>query len=614
MKLLLIYLLLLCTLSSGLTFAQSEGSNSVNRVNLETVRLANKIIPLDHPVYHLLDQYEASGEIEFLPQAKPYTKGVILKMLIALQSQPGLSDKEKAVIERTISDLANASNGINVYSQSGEIGFAQVGLAGEISGRKSFGDNASWSTSSPLLPYLSGDLGNHFSFHAAMGPAIERLSPDLFYQSYTKDQRVNFPYQSIGYAFLPYQFNYETLYTHTQISNKSPGKSNITQEMAVGMLYYTELNGSWLNGALQLSMNNQRRAWGLNNNNLVLSSTARRFPGVELKIAPARFFRYSFLVGSLFSYANQRAGYKQNIYGYDIGDSQNAFALHLFEFTPAKWLQLSASAGNIWSKRFELSYMMPLVFSHFSELEVGDYDNLSMGLDIAFKIPHVGKTWLSFYNDEFSFTKSGPLLRMARNRYAWQWGWKTSLLSAILPSTTSTIKYTRVTPFVYTHYTDARFNTFTSRPLDMTYTHDGFNLGFYLPPNSGEISWSLVNMAVPDLVLSLDNHLIIHGTNDLASENLYQIYGDVYRYQLGENIYQYPLLNFTKDGIYDWSVISDLSFDWKVRKIKLMGLNYFRVKGSLGIAHSWWKSNESGVIAPDAQSLVSGSLGLAVDI
>lgn len=613
MKLFSLYLFLLCTLASGLAFAQSE-SNAVTPINLEEVRLGNKIIPLSNSVYQLLDQYEASGAIDFLPQARPYTKQVILKLLLQLQSQSGLSDKEKLVIQRHLGDLTKASNGINVYQQSGENGFAQVGVAGEISGRKSFGDHASWSTSSPLLPYLSGDLGKHISFHASMGPAIERLSPDVFYQSYTKDQMVNFPYQSIGYAYLPYQFNYETLYTHTQISNKTAGQSNITQEMAVGMMYYTELNGSWFNGALQLSMNNQRRAWGLDHNNMVLSSTARRFPGVELKMAPVKFFRYSLLVGSLFSYANQRAGYKQHIYGHDIGDSQNAFALHLLEFTPAKWLQLSASAGNIWSKRFEISYMMPLVFSHFSEIEVGDYDNLSMGVDVAFKIPHMGKTWLSFYNDEFSFTKSGPLLRMPRNRYAWQWGWKTSLLSALLPSTTSTLKYTRVTPFVYTHYTDARFNTFTSRPLDMTYTHDGFNLGFYLPPNSGEINWSLVNMAVPDLVLSLDNKLIIHGTNDLASENIYQIYGDVYRDQKGEDIYQYPLLNFTKDGIYDWSIISDFGFDWKVRKIKLLGLDYFRVKGSLGIAHTWWKSNESGVTAPASQSLVSGSLGVAVDI
>jgi len=116
------------------------------------------------------------------------------------------------------------------------------------------------------------------------------------------------------------------------------------------------------------------------------------------------------------------------------------------------------------------------------------------------------------------------------------------------------------------------------------------------------------------LILSLDNRLIIHGTNDLASSNVYQIYGDVYRSQLGDDIYQYPLLNFTKDGIYDWTVLSDFKFDWKVRQIKIMSLNYFRLTGSLGVSRTWWKSNNSDVEAPSSRTLFSGSLGLVVDI
>jgi len=148
----------------------------------------------------------------------------------------------------------------------------------------------------------------------------------------------------------------------------------------------------------------------------------------------------------------------------------------------------------------------------------------------------------------------------------------------------------------------------------MTYTNDGFNLGFYLPPNSGEFNWSLVNIAIPDLILSLDNRLIIHGTNDLASDNVYQIYGDVYRHQRGDDIYQYPLLNFTKDGIYDWTVLSDFKFDWKIRKIKFIDLNYFRLTGGLGIARTWWRTNNSGVVPPSHRTFFSGNLGVVVDI
>ena len=547
-----------------------------------------------------------------MPQAKPYTKIVILKILAHLLNNDQISINEKKVIHGYVADLTRASNGLQLYQQSTDIGFGLVGFGAETSVRTGAGEDAIWSTSNIALPYLSGDLGEHLSFHASMGASIEKLSPDLFYQSYTKDQQVNFPFESTGYAYLPYQFNYQTLYTHALISDQSAGHSNITKEMAIGMIYYTELNGSWYKGGLQISMNNQSRSWGNDENNLVLSASSRRFPGIELKIEPTKWLRYSLLTGSLFNYANQNSEYKKNIYGYDLGDSQNLFTLHLLEMTPTKWFQISASAGNLWSKRNEISYIMPFVFSHFSEVEVGDYDNLSMSIDMAFKISKVGKTWLSFFNDEFSFTESGPLLRMPRNRYAWQLGLKTSLISGIIPGTTSTLKYTRVTPFVYTHYPDTRFNQFTSRPLDMTYMNDGFNLGFYLPPNSGELNWSLVNIAIPDLILSLDNRLIIHGTNDLASSNVYQIYGDIYRHQFGDDIYKYPLLEFTKDGIYDWTVSSEAKFDWKVRKAKR--LNYFRLIGSMGFSRTWWKSNASEVVAPESKTFFSGSFGLVVDI
>ena len=619
MKLIILLFTLMCFFGwvRNLNAQTLQVDSTVHTATFEDIHLKNKIIPLNNPVYKILEHYEASGKLDFLPQAKPYTKIFVLKMLDLLtnNSNNRLTEKEKKVINNHIDDLSRESNGFQIYKQTTKKNtFAIVGFETESSVGTGVGTNATLALSMVAKPYFSGDLGNHLTFHASMGAAIEKLAPDLFYQSYTKDGKVNFPFQSIGHSSLPYQFNYETMWLHVLASENLGNGEPVKDKLSAGMIYYTELNGNWFDGAFQLSMNNQRRAWGHDENNLVLSTTARRFPGIELKIEPTSWIRYSLLTGSLFSYANQYSSYKKDIYGYDLGDSQNLFTLHLLEFTPTKWLQISASAGNVWSKRLEISYLMPFVFSNFSEVEVGDYDNLSMSLDIAFRIPKVGKTWVSFYNDEFNFTAPGPSLRLPRNRYAWQLGLKSPLLSGLIPGTSSTLKYTRVTPFVYTHYPESRFNTFTSRPLDMTYTNDGFNLGFYLPPNSAELNWSLVNIAIPDLILSLDNRMIVHGTNDLASSNVYQIYGDVYRYQLGDDILKYPLLNFLNDGIYDWSVLSNIKFDWKVRKIKLMGLNYFRLTGNLGASHTWWESNNSGVVAPTSKTFFTGSMGIVIDI
>jgi len=607
----LVVALLLLTSFQFSSFNHAYGQTNTSQ-DVDLVRLKHKIVPLTNPVYRFLDYCEAAGYITFLPQVRPYSKLIIMNCLQELKHNDQLQGSDREVLNNFMTDFYRESNGFQIYKQEVEDGFAVVGFGAETSGRVGAGKDGTYSASLIAEPYLSGDLGDHLTFHAAIGPAIERLAPDMFYESYTKDGQVNFPHQLVGYACLPYQFNYETMYTHSLIGDKSSGKPAITNEMAVSFIYFTELNANWLKGKIQLSLNNQRRAWGLDDQNLMLSATARRSPGVELKIEPTSWIRYSYLTSSLFDYANQSASYKQNIYGYDLGDPQNLLNFHMVEFTPANWVQVSASVANIWSKRLEIAYLMPFVFSHFSQLEVGDNDNQIMDVSVAFKLPGVGKLWGSFLNDEFSFSTSGDLLRMPRNRYAWQVGLKTGLLSSLFPGTLSTLKYTRVTPFVYTHYPETEFNTFTSRPLDQTYTHDGFNLGFYLPPNSAEFNWTVVNMAVPDLTLTLDNKLIIHGTNDLASTNIYQIYGDIYRHQFGDDIYKYPLLDFTNDGIYDWTILSDLKFDWKARGGE--GLSYFRVVGSLGFSRTWWESNNSGVAKPSAHTMMSGSLGVVVDI
>lgn len=583
-------------------------------IELQTIRVKNKLIPLSNPVYQIIDYFEAKGDLSFLPQAKPYTKIYLAELLQKLLLKNDLKDQEKRLVQQQLSDILEDTNGLAFFRQAGKNTFAVAGFSAETSVRSGLGENSTWSTSLIGEPYLSGDLGDHLSFSAGLGLAVERLTPDLFYQSYTRDRIVNFPNQSIGYSYLPYQFNFETMWAHVRAEGNSGEGAPVTDGLTAGIIYHSELSGSWFDGAVQFSINNQRRAWGYDQNNLNLSSTARRFPGIEFKIQPASWIRYSYLTGSLFSYANQRSDYKRGIYGYDLGQVQKMFTFHLFEFIPTKWLQISGGGGNIWSKRFELAYLVPFVMPNLTQIDVGDHDNLTMHADIAFQIPKVGKTWAGLFVDEFSFRKNGNLLKLPRNRYAWQLGWKTAIFSEIIPGTTSTLKYTKVNPFVYTHYPDSTFNTFgNKRPVDLSYSHDEYNLGFYLPPNSSELSWKIENIAVKDLVLSLENRFIIHGTNDLSSPNKYQIYGDIYRYLIEySNSENYPPMDFTRDGIYDRTMESEFKFDWKVRNSRL--LNYYRIVGSLGYSKTWWKSNESKVLPPDSKTLFTGSLGIIVEM
>ncbi|MDA3815788.1 MAG: hypothetical protein PF486_00295 [Prolixibacteraceae bacterium] len=592
-------------------FSQNTTSNINEHKNtFSNIPLLNKTIPLNNSVYSLLDFYETKGNIGYLPVARPYSKGMIIDYLTRISATDDISIRERKIINNYLSDFTRPVNAFMIKQHQSENMYTVFGASANVGGRIGTGDNGTYSTSSIVEPFISGDLGKHISYFAGMGASIDRLAPDLFFDSYVKNREVHFPHQDIGYAFHPYQFDYETMWAHVKTSATSGEGGPLQNELTAGMIYHTEFSGSWFDNALRISLHNNRRSWGYSNNNLNLSAHARRFHGVDLLIKPNDWISYSMLVGSLFHYGNQRSGYKKNIYEYDLGNVQKMLTLHMIEFTPFKFMQFMFTGGNIWSKRMELGYVMPFVFPHFVQIDVGDHDNLSMSLNMALKFPTFGKTWFSVFVDEFSFVERENLLKMPRNRYAWQWGWNSSLLSELIPLTQTQISYTRVTPFVYTHYPESDFNTFGSeRPVDMTYTHDGANLGFYLPPNSGEFRFKVTNMAIPDLKVEFDNRLIIHGTNDLAGDSL-QIFGDVYRHQTGD-VYDYPLLDFKNDGIYDYTWYSQIRAEYRIRKGR--GLDYYRVFGSLGYSTTWWEENDSGVIAPPGHDLFSVEFGLSVD-
>ncbi|MEN8116788.1 MAG: hypothetical protein ABFS16_07400 [Bacteroidota bacterium] len=603
--------ILLVVLLMGFT-AQTSAGVSPQLIGQSTdktdnIRLKNKIVPLTNPVYRLLEYFEAKGENGFIGMAKPYTRISVIRFLQALSNGENISEKERKIIGRYLSDLTPDTNGIGIFKQASEKAFVLAGVGAEASVRSGFGEHGAGSYSALVKAFFAGDLGEHVTFTTAIGAGVEQLAPDMFYQSYTHNGQVAFPYESFGYSWLPYQFQYPTNWVHYNHGLSPP----IDDVIQLALLYNTELNSTWLNGAVEVNINNQLRSWGHKEKNLLLSGTARRMPALEFRMRPFNWFRYSFLVGSLYSLQMDHRPYKENIYGEDLGRPQKMLSVQMIELLPFPWLQFTGAANGIWAKRFEMAYFVPFIPPSLLQDNLGDNDNPSLYFDIATQFKGFGKAWFGFYVDDFGLTDSWEMLKYVRNKYAWQLGWKTNLLSALIPGTTTTVDYTRTTPFVYTHYPEYDFNMGDGRPIDMTYTHDGYNLGFYLPPNSGEFSLSMVNIAIPDLVLSLDNRFIIHGTNDLASENILQIYGDIYRHHK-RDILDYPLLDFTSDGIYDYSLQSEIKFDWKIRTEG--SPRYYRLNGSLGYSKTWWESNESQVVAPPARTLFTGSLGVIIEI
>lgn len=596
------------------------------------------MVPVDNPVYAILDIMETRGGIPLQPMARPYSARRISSLLH--QGRSVLSSYEWEQVSGLLEELGRIGEGADLI-KDGE-GENPVVFGGNLSGgiKKGFflpgedGETPSpngESITSEVTAAVSGSLSDNLFYQASLGVALERYAPDLFYSSSVKNDAVNFSYEHVGYAELPYQFTYDTAYWHANAVTYHSGSSPIATDLHYGFSYGIETTGLFFDDTMLISANNLHHSWGSNREgrDLLLSEATRRFPAIEFRLQPRDWVSYSYLTGTLFHYPQQNKSFKFSIYETDLGSMQKNYTIQSVELMPASWISLGLTSANIWPKRFELGYMVPFLLPFFVQIDQADSDNLAMEVDLNIRIPKVGRGWFTLFMDEISFDVGDNFLKMARNRYAYQTGWESSLPSWLMPLAKLTLNYTRITPYVYTHYPEDDFGVTTYdetvvvgedddgnliydtitviRPVDQTFTHDGFNLGYPLPPNSDELRLTLNQIVSREFHYSFDGALIRHGTNDIADVNsgALLLTGDVYMDQNG-SVYSYPLMDFTKDGIYDWTLLAEASCSWRPKGFP------FTLHGSLGYAKTWWVANESGVAAPEPREMINGGISFSL--
>jgi hypothetical protein len=220
----------------------------------------------------------------------------------------------------------------------------------------------------------------------------------------------------------------------------------------------------------------------------------------------------------------------------------------------------------------------------------GDLDNVNQSVNLIITLPDYARFYFSFFADEMEFTGSRDFFSNPRNMTALQTG--TKILIPLFSYSLFTFQYTKIEPFVYTHYPEENYAS-SSVPVDLSYTNDGENLGSYLPPNSDEFLAKIESRILQNLTLSLQYQLIRHGTNKREKAGDIAIYGDIDEYIIYEQIDEYPDKAFLKDGLYDWNTIISLKAIWEIpdyNTILTFGYNF---------AYTWWVENESGITPPD---------------
>jgi hypothetical protein len=555
-------------------------------------------VELGHPVYAVIETAELRGVVTRLSSVKPYTSQQVAELLaIMMGRMEAFSPTEQELIRKYAKEF-KTGKGLEQSLWKDSSGVSQAGIRIEtttkldagsvydlIDGSSSTALKDIWHFNSRWVPYLKGDPLSWFSFKGEAGFTFDKIERDLY---------------------LPYEFTKEWDATHIWFG--APRNSDGTLDYPTASYDIREdIAAETDDSSVIVRLSRFRRDWGIGSGSFSLSDTARPFVGLETVLRPSKYFAISGLVGSLTNWqksADEKSTamkfYDENgdgkfdegkdYYYYSAISYQKMLGLQRMELFPFDWLTISATSSVVGAKRFELGYFSPLLFSVMYQNQLADIDNLAVQVDGQILVPRIGKFYASFYADEMEITNLSELFTKARNMFALQGGAKIPL--PFLSFATLTAQYSKIEPFVYAHYPtwypDYRMQ------VDTSYTQDGENLGYYLPPNSDEFLVKLDMMPARDWRLSLKYSFVRHGDNPDSNVGDPVIFGDVNKWLVYTPALLYMDKNFLHDGIYDYNHIGNISVSWRPTVPPLLfGAEIpFELSAGYGISYTWYEDGK----------------------
>ncbi len=542
-------------------------------------------VELGHPVYSVIETAELRGVVTRLSSVKPYTSQQVAELLATMMGHMEAFLPTEQTLIRLYAQEFKAGNGVETSLWRDAAGTAEVGIRIEATTKLDTGGiydliagvpgagalKDMWHLNSRWVPYLKGNPLSWLSLKGEAGFTYDKIETSLY---------------------LPYEFTKEWDAIHIWLGD--PRNSDGTLDYPTASYDIREdIAAESDNSSIMVRLSRFRRDWGIGSGSFSLSGTARPFVGLETVFRPSKFFAVSGLVGSL---TNWEKGENEKSTNPNTLSYQKMLGLQRMELFPTDWLTVSATSTLIGAKRFELGYFSPLLFSVMYQNQLADIDNLGVQVDGQVLVPNIGKFYGSFYTDEMEITNLSQLFTKARNMFALQGGAKIPLPGFAFA--TLTAQYTKIEPFVYSHY-PTWYPDYRLR-VDTSYTQDGENLGYYLPPNSDEFLLRLDMTPAPGWRVGLKYSFVRHGDNPQAdwTANKPEIYGDVNKYMDYNQLYSYNK-NFLHDGIYDFNHIGSINVAWRpLTAPKLFGVAIpLELGASYGLAYTW-SVDETGANRP----------------
>jgi hypothetical protein len=540
-------------------------------------------VPLDDPIYYVLDLAQARGLCPPLPEVKPYSRTVILsalKEILASEaaSPRALNEKERLIIETAKTNLEKAAKGFNwqrgLYHFdapskktgsplfSGDLG---VGLDMTFGGGAYPKDrDFAWGTDSWIYAYTNGDIGEHFSYGFKIAGGFiraprSRLGEGLtYYAGYPKFGdpgqapegsyfNREIPVYSDPLPFFPYGYRKQwdgSIFSPGSVS--AGGILNWPEGVAIGSGITSELSGELFGDMLTYRFGRISHEWAgmTTGGSLVLNAASRPFVALEASFDPVPWFRFSALTGVLEYY---------NAEGIKISSqtNQNLFSIDQLELNYKNYFHFDVGSTAVWPKRFELGYIFPVINNFMYQNNIGDFDNMALFSNIKFQYPGIISVWGSFFADEIEISSIKQMFELDRQMFAYQAGVKGMIPR--LPFASVTVTYTKIEPYCYTHT-----RNFTpwhgDNPMETAYTNNGVGLGYYLPPNSDEVQIRFDTMPAPRTSVHFRYQMIRHG----AEYGSRAVDGSSYLSELdpdGRSEKEMLRKYFLRDGAYQWQHI-----------------------------------------------------------
>lgn len=466
-------------------------------------------VPVDDPVYQLIEIGELKGVIPRQSVVKPYSRTRILKLLEVMLDNP-LPEDEKEILHATIDRFTRNGSlpetGRIPFGTADGVSNGQIGVSLESNFSVPFSHVAEYDWRNQISAFMEGDLSSSFSYRMKMGFRWDKLDSAAW---------PAFSYSTPGEAFY-LDFTLITgAYSDGEVAIPVTG-FNTEPEMAL----------SFLNDNIYLRWGMINRDWGIGEGNFSLSATARRFDALEGFFNLGDWVRLSFLTGTLTDYKSA-IGFKVEEMGSDSNTEDPLLTMNMFttkrvEFFLPWSFYFAIYENNIWPKRFEPGYMNPFMITTVYQNILGDWDNMSLGVDAGWSGISGLKLYGSFVVDEMFNANPLKWFTVPRNIFGLQGGVRYAIPG--IPFTQSIVQYTRLEPFFSAHYPQT-YPTYYDGSLseewiliNTSYMNKGENLGYYLPPNSEEFKVKMESAPFPGVELDFTWKMILLGDDDLDGD------------------------------------------------------------------------------------------------